>query len=187
VAWRERDRGKRARMTCSRTRIAEVLLEQDWESIYRDNVDRIYRLMYSRVGNRPDAEDLTSEVFKAALHPLRLSASPPEIRGYLTVTAQTVLANHWRVRFGIEVTTLDPAMEADCYDEPGDESEAQRRVAKILSDLPDRYRHILELRFLQSMSLREAAVVMGVSVGNAKVLQHRALRLAAQQLEEVQG
>jgi len=29
-----------------------------------------------------------------------------------------VLANHWRVLFGIEVTTLDPAMmEADCYDE----------------------------------------------------------------------
>jgi len=161
-------------------------LEQDWESIYRDNVDRIYRLMYSRVGNRPDAEDLTSEVFKAALRPLRLSSSPPEIRGYLTVTAQTVLANHWSVRFGIEVTTLDPDTEADCYDEPGDEVKAQRRVAKILSALPDRYRHVLELRFLQSMSLREAAVVMGVSVGNAKVLQHRALRLAAQQLEEVQ-
>jgi DNA-directed RNA polymerase specialized sigma24 family protein len=68
-------------MTCSHTRIAGVTLEQDWESIYRDNVDRIYRLMYSRVGNRPDAEDLTSEVFKAALPPLRLSASPPEIRG----------------------------------------------------------------------------------------------------------
>jgi RNA polymerase sigma factor (sigma-70 family) len=162
-------------------------LDQDWESIYRDNVVRIYRLMYSRVGNRPDAEDLTSEVFKAALRPLRLSASPPEIRSYLIATAQTVLANHWRVRFGIEVTTLDPETEADCYDEPGDEGEAQRRVAKIVSALPDHYRHILELRFLQSMSLREAAMVMGVSVGNAKVLQHRALRLAAQQLEEVQG
>jgi RNA polymerase sigma factor (sigma-70 family) len=161
-------------------------LDQDWESIYRDNVDRIYRLMYSRVGNRPDAEDLTSEVFKAALPPLHMSASPPEIRGYLTVTAQTVLAKHWRVRFGIEVTTLDPGTEPDWYDEPGDDGEAQRRVAKILADLPDRYRHILELRFLQSMSLREAAVAMGVSVGNAKVIQHRALRLAAQQMEEVQ-
>jgi RNA polymerase sigma factor (sigma-70 family) len=161
-------------------------LDQNWESIYRDNVDRIYRLMYSRVGNRADAEDLTSEVFKAALLPLRLSASPSEIRSYLTVTAGTVLANHWRVRFGIEVTTLDPDAEAARYDDPVDESEAQRRVAKILSALPDHYRDILELRFLQSMSLREAALAMGVSVGNAKVLQHRALRLAARQMEEVQ-
>src|SRR4029077_18587386 len=47
----------------------------DWESVYRDNVDRLYRLMYSRVGNRADAEDLTSEVFSTALRPLRLSAS----------------------------------------------------------------------------------------------------------------
>ena len=163
-----------------------MALEQDWESIYRDNVDRIYRLIFSRVGNRPDAEDLTSEVFKAALPPLRLSASPPEIRTYLTVTAQTVLAHHWRMRFGIEVTTLDPDTEPDCYDERGDEGRARRRVAKILADLPDRYRQILELRFLQSMSLRDAALAMGVSVGNAKVLQHRALRQAAQQMEEVQ-
>ena len=46
--------------------------------------------------------------------------------------------------------------------------------------------HILELRFLQSMSLREAARIMGVSVGNAKVLQHRALRLAAKHMEGIE-
>jgi RNA polymerase sigma-70 factor (ECF subfamily) len=158
---------------------------QDWESIYRDNVDRLYRLMFARVGNRPDAEDLTAEVFKAALPPLRLSASPPEIRAYLLVTAQTVLANHWRRRFGIEITALDPDTEAAWYEEAGVESQAPGQVAKILADLPDRYRQILELRFLQSLSLREAAQAMGVSVGNAKVLQHRALRLAAKQMEGV--
>ena len=63
---------------------------QDWESVYRDNVDRLYRLMFSRVGNRPDAEDLTAEVFRFALPPLRLSASAPEVRAYLFVTAQTL-------------------------------------------------------------------------------------------------
>ena len=158
---------------------------QDWESVYRDNVDRLYRLMYSKVGNRPDAEDLTAEVFRLALPPLRLSASAPEVRAYLTVTAQTVLANHWKRRFGIEVTALDPDTEVARYEEAGVESQAPLQVAKILADLPDRYRHVLELRFLQSMSLREAASAMGVSVGNAKVLQHRALRLAAKQMEGV--
>ena len=52
---------------------------EDWESIYRDNVDRLYGLIFARVGNKPDAEDLTAEVFKLALPPLRLSASPPEM------------------------------------------------------------------------------------------------------------
>src|ERR1700688_2493856 len=66
----------------------------DWEAVYRDNVDRLYRLMYSRLGNRPDAEDLTSEVFRTALGPLKLGLSKGEVRSYLLVTAQTVLASH---------------------------------------------------------------------------------------------
>ena len=64
----------------------------DWESVYRDNIDRLYRLMYSKVGNRSDAEDLTSEVFKNALVPLRIGSSKGEVRSYLLTTAQTVLA-----------------------------------------------------------------------------------------------
>src|ERR1700676_1309795 len=105
---------------------------QDWESVYRDNVDRLYRLMFSRVGNRPDAEDLTAEVFRFALPPLRLSASEAEVRAYLTATARTVLAGHWKRRFGIEVTTLDPDVEPPPHDEVAAESQAPGQVAKIL-------------------------------------------------------
>jgi len=154
--------------------------------VYRDNVERLYRLMFSRVGNRPDAEDLTAEVFRLCLPALRMSASGGEIRAYLIVTAKNVLAGHWKRRYGIELTTLDTDMELARYEEPGAESQAPDQVAKLLAELPDRYRRILELRFLESMSLREAALAMGVSVGNAKVLQHRALRLAAQRIEGVQ-
>jgi RNA polymerase sigma factor (sigma-70 family) len=170
---------------CRDSRVSGVAMAGDWESIYRENVDRIYGLMFTRVGNRPDAEDLTAEVFKLALPPLRVSASAPEIRAYLFATARTVLANHWKRRFGMELTTLDSEVEAIHLDDPGVESQAPGRTAKILADLPEHYRRILELRFLESMSLREAAHAMGVSVGNAKVLQHRALRLAAHHTEEV--
>ncbi|MDT4892034.1 MAG: hypothetical protein QOE97_1069, partial [Pseudonocardiales bacterium] len=72
----------------------------DWETVYRDNVERLYRLMYARVGNRPDAEDLTSEVFSTALRPMRLPSSKGEVRSYLLLTAKTVLASHWRRRLG---------------------------------------------------------------------------------------
>jgi RNA polymerase sigma factor (sigma-70 family) len=57
-------------------------------------------------------------------------------------------------------------------------------VAGVLEQLPDNYRRILELRFLQGHSIKESAAALGVSVANAKVLQHRALRLAAQVNEE---
>ncbi len=47
----------------------------DWDAIYRDNVTWVYRLIYGKVGNQPDAEDLTAEVFMTALRPLRVSAT----------------------------------------------------------------------------------------------------------------
>jgi RNA polymerase sigma factor (sigma-70 family) len=154
----------------------------DWETVYRDNVDRLYRLMYARVGNRPDAEDLTSEVFSTALRPMRLPSSKGEVRSYLLLTAKTVLATHWRRRLGQPVTTIDPDRDIEYLthgseDEPP--SDAPVRAGKILSDLPERYRRILELRFLEACSIKEAAHTMQISVSNAKVLQHRALRMAA--------
>src|SRR5580700_11096633 len=90
----------------------------DWESVYRDNIERLYRLMYARVGNRPDAEDLTSEVFSTALGPLRLDASKGEVRSYLLTTAQTVLASHWRRTLGAPVTYIDPVADLDSIAEP---------------------------------------------------------------------
>jgi RNA polymerase sigma-70 factor (ECF subfamily) len=154
----------------------------DWESVYRDNVTRLHRLMYAKVGNRPDAEDLTSEVFRTALGPLRLDSSKGEVRSYLLVTARTVLASHWRRRLGLSVTSIDPDADAGYLAEPSgpdQPSQAPRRAGTILAALPDRYRRILELRFLEACSIKEAAHTMNVSVSNAKVLQHRALRMAA--------
>ncbi len=132
----------------------------NWDAVYRDNVTWVYRLMYSKVGNQPDAEDLTAEVFMTALRPLRVSATVPEVRKYLKMTARTVLASYWRDRMGREITTIDD----DLPDEGGQdliESDAPDRVRLVLAKLPDNYRRILELRFLQAFSVREAATTNG--------------------------
>ncbi|WP_433189461.1 RNA polymerase sigma factor [Actinoallomurus sp. CA-150999] len=165
-------------------RLVEGEAYTGWEAIYLDNVHRIYRLMFSKVGNRPDAEDLTAEVFLAALRPLRTSASVGEVRAYLLATARSVLAAHWRRTLGHEITAIDIERVAADFGRPPEDGRSPERVARILSALPDRYRRVLELRFLRSYSIREAARELGVSVGNAKVLQHRALRLAAEVLRE---
>lgn len=150
----------------------------NWEAVYQDNVTWLYRTIFARVGNQADAEDLTSEVFLAAMRPLRLTASVAEVRSYLRNTARTVLAAHWRATLGREITTVDdvpaPAESEDAV------STAPQRVAAVLDVLPPQYRRVLELRFLDGRSIRDSASEMGVSVANAKVLQHRALRLAAQ-------
>lgn len=155
----------------------------DWDAVYRDNVTWVYRLMFGKVGNQPDAEDLTAEVFMAALRPLRVSATVPEVRKYLKATARTVLASYWKDRMGREVTFIDDDIPEADQPEPAT-SDAPVKVSSVLERLPDNYRRILELRFLQAFSVREAAVQMGVSIANAKVLQHRALQMAAQSGQE---
>ena len=170
-------------------RVVDADFYADWDSVYRDNVERLYRLMYARVGNRADAEDLTSEVFRTALGPLKLASSKGEVRSYLLTTAQTVLASHWRRTLGASVTTIDPQSAMASLAEPSgpeEPSDAPQRAAKILAALPERYRRILELRFVEACSIKEAAQAMGVSVSNAKVLQHRALRMAAKTGLEVE-
>src|ERR1700760_2333328 len=157
----------------------------DWEAAYLDNVGRLYRLMFAKVGNRPDAEDLTSEVFRAALGPLRLAASKGEVRAYLLATARTVLASHWRRRAGLDVTQIDPETDVAYFAVSDPDSENSQRASRILAALPDRHRRVLELRFLEGCSIKEAAQALSISVGNAKVLQHRALRLAARVAEEL--
>jgi RNA polymerase sigma factor (sigma-70 family) len=149
-----------------------------WQAVYEDNVTWVYRTIFARVGNRADAEDLTSEAFLAAMRPLRLTASMAEVRAYLRATARTVVAAHWRATMGREVTTIND-VAAPATDEEAI-STAPSRVAAVLDALPRQYRRILELRFLHGRSVRDAADELGVSVANAKVLQHRALRLAAQ-------
>jgi RNA polymerase sigma-70 factor, ECF subfamily len=150
----------------------------DWHAVYADNVDRIHRLMFAKVGNRADAEDLTAEVFLAALGPLRVTASVGEVRAYLLATARTVLARHWKATMGREITVIDEEqLEQPEHDDPV--SDAPQRAAAILSELPERDRRILSLRFLQAYSIKDAALALGVTVANAKVLQHRALRRAA--------
>lgn len=152
----------------------------DWEAVYRDNVDRVYRLMFAKVGNRPDGEDLTAAVFVAALRSLRVSASPVEVRTYLLITARTVLARYWRRTLGREITKItdEDTLEAVSAD-PARPADTAGQAAMILAQLPESYRRILRLRFLESYSMREAATAMGISVAYAMVLQHRALRRAA--------
>lgn len=165
-------------------RVVDGRTYQDWEAVYRDNVVGIYHLVFRRVGNPPDAEDLCEEVLLQALRRLRLPAPVHEVRAYLVKTARTVLAEHWRRHYagGRSEVNIDqmvirsPASGAL----PGDSSATAERASRILALLPDRFRQVLELRFLRGYSVAEAAREMGVSDSNAKVLQYRALRKAAE-------
>jgi RNA polymerase sigma-70 factor (ECF subfamily) len=137
------------------------------------------------VGNRPDAEDLTAQVFVRAVEQLDTTREPGQIAAWLYRVAQNAIADYWRAFYRLPLVGVDhvapgwePADEGSRRQAPPDER-ASVRVNALLGSLPDRYRRVLELRFLQRMSVAETAHAMGITNGNAKVLQYRALRKAA--------
>ena len=146
-----------------------------------EEFDRLYAFIYSRVGNRFDAEDLTQQVAMKALPRLREGAPVESVRAYLYTTARSVLAVFWSRRLRLPEAELDIEV-ADRHDHtsPEPSSESAVWLERTLSALPPHYRQVLELRFLQGRSIREAAREMGRTEGAVKVMQLRALRAAAQ-------
>ena len=148
---------------------AEVALEE---------LEMVYAFIYSRVGNRPDAEDLTQQVALKAIPRLRQGSSSASIRGYLFATARSVLGGFWSARFGVAQEELDEGLTAAPPPVTAS-AEAADRATRILSLLPDNYRRVLELRFLRGYSIKEVAAEMKATPGSVKVMQLRALRAAA--------
>lgn len=169
----------------TRLRLLDMTHAASWEELYRAHVVSVYRYVVSRCGNRPDAEDITAAVFLRALPRLRPGASEGEARAYLRATARSLLAEHWAAHYGVEMTEYVEGAVPAVAAATQDQGEAgRRRVAALLDRLPDHYRRVLELRFLRGLSVRETAREMQVSVANAKVLQWRALRRAADLRDE---
>jgi RNA polymerase sigma-70 factor (ECF subfamily) len=158
---------------------AEVTPEAAIDVALRE-FELVYAFIYSRVGNRVDAEDLTQQVALKALPRLQDGWVEPAVRGYLYTTARSVLASFWAHRCRLPEAELgDDIWVEGRGREVTAPPEAAAWVERTLGALPAHYRQVLELRFLRGYSLREAAQEMGKTVGGVKVMQLRALRAAA--------
>lgn len=157
---------------------------QKFEQFYQENLGPIYRYVYGKVGNRQEAEDVTSQIFLKAVHGLNLERDPRSARTWLFQVARTTIADYWRVRYRGAASSLEDLLEAG-WEGPAEEepaltrSRAVERVQNILQALPERYREVLTCRFLLNLSVQETAVRMGLTETNVKVVQFRALKRAA--------
>ena len=161
----------------------------DLDQIFSRYAAAVYRFLCSRVGNREDAEDLTSEVFLKAARHLDDGRAEASIAAWLFTVTRRVLADHWRrfYRAGAHISIDDRRAESvpDAWDLPDRPDDTAQRVTEILDQLPDRYRRVLELRFLQGYSIQETATELSITPENVKVIQHRALAKAVQVGEEL--
>lgn len=155
----------------------------DADALYRAHVRPLYAFIYSRVGNRETAEDITSDVFVKALAHLDPTREERSIIAWLYRVARNAINDYWRIGHGARVIALD---EARAGRDPGvvpvdtaRQSAVAARAAALLGQLPENYRTVLTYRLLQGLSVAETARKMGTTEANVKVLQHRALKRAA--------
>jgi RNA polymerase sigma-70 factor (ECF subfamily) len=145
-------------------------------------VGRVYRFVFSHVGNREDAEDITSQVFMKAYKGLDQFEGKGLLENWLLQIARMAVADFWRERYRLPSVPLVDGSDVASSDGSQDFDDGARaeRVNDLLGQLPANYRQVLELRFLQRCSIAEVARAMGVSDVHARVLQFRALRRAAE-------
>src|SRR5574340_892241 len=82
------------------------------QQLYEENLAAIYRFIYSKVGNREEAEDLTSQVFVKAVRTLDHARGAQSIQSWLFQVARTTVADHWRQFYRIRVNSLDDLLES---------------------------------------------------------------------------
>jgi RNA polymerase sigma-70 factor, ECF subfamily len=158
--------------------------QQEFQRFYQENLGMIYRYVYSQVSNREEAEDLTSQIFLKVVTRIDYERSQLSIKKWLFLVARSIIADYWRAYYRSPKSSLDELLEAG-WEGPVEEeaiapsSEAQERVGNILLALPQKYREVLECRFLLKLSIKATALKMGVTETNAKILQYRALKRAA--------
>lgn len=161
-------------------------------ALYEATLPSVYRYIYSKVGNREEAEDLTSQVYLKALRGLDEERDPNAAQAWLFQVARTTIADYWRVFYRLRSSSLDDLL-AGGWDSPASseqrvvEPSVVERAARILERLPERYREVLTCRFLMNFSLKETAARMNLTEANVKVLQFRALKKAGQVAEQDVG
>jgi RNA polymerase sigma-70 factor (ECF subfamily) len=154
-------------------------------ALYQRYVERIYRYVYSRVGRKADAEDLTAQVFTEALEGLEGYREQGTFSAWLFTIAHRRVVDHYRRKRPTQ--PLDQALDT-VGEGPNPLAEVVREerlehLARLIKGLDDEKQELLRLRFAGELTYREIGEIVGRSEGAVKMAVHRLLR----RLEEAWG
>jgi len=144
-------------------------------------IRRVYAYVAYRIGDGPDAEDLTSEVFERAL---KYRASYDPGRGgplpWLIGIARRCVDGRRYIPAHADSAHLEQAAPHDF-----EASSLERlTLARAVSALDDRSRELLALRYGADLSARQIGAVLDLKTNAVEVSLHRALARVRAELEK---
>lgn len=153
-----------------------------FEDIYDFYVPRIFRFVFLKLGNRENAEDITSETFIRFWSYIRKEKVTGEsAEPILYKIARNLIIDFYRKK---EIITqeIDTEVAGRLADEKNDfianmlNREQVREMMEMLKEIKDEYQEIIILRFVEEFDIEEIANITGKSKGSVRVLSHRALK-----------
>lgn len=156
----------------------------EFEKLYRNHVQPIFKYLYSHVGNRHDAEDLTAQTFLAAFEGLPGYRNNGHFPAWLFSIARNKAADFYRKRGRLAETELRDTFPAK-IDLPGEIYESSRieTISKIIHSLPEPEQELLRLRFVADLSFVEIAALQGRKLDAVKKQLYRLLARVQSQME----
>jgi RNA polymerase sigma-70 factor (ECF subfamily) len=159
---------------------------QALEELYLAHFDRIYSYLHMSVGNRHDAEDLTTQTFLRMLESIksfRWQSAP--FSAWLFRIAHNLAMDHFRAsrRWHPEEEVPEPR-DAE---EPSAETAAMHSIGRqgllrLIEGLSIEQQQVLTLKFVFNFANADVGTILGKSPGAIKSLQHRALLSLQKQL-----
>jgi RNA polymerase sigma factor (sigma-70 family) len=158
--------------------------------IYEVTIPAVWRFVRSRVSDREQAEDITSEVYVRALAAWdRFDEQRGTPTAWLCgIATHAVQESRRRPR----AVSLDDSLKEPPASRTGDDPQPEwaavqaeeiRRVREALASLGDRERDALAQRFAGGLRASEVALILGLSVGATKMLLFRSMRRLRETLE----
>jgi RNA polymerase sigma-70 factor (ECF subfamily) len=145
--------------------------------LYERYIDRIFAYCMVRTGNRQDAQDITSEVFLAAIENIKHYDSRRSFIAWLFGIAHHKVVDYYRHK--PYTTSLETVMNIA---EPGESTEkkAEQHIqfqvaAQAIKTLNPDQAEAVTLRIFAELSTSEVSLVMGKSEAAVKMLVYRAV------------
>jgi RNA polymerase sigma-70 factor (ECF subfamily) len=149
------------------------------EELYLIHFDRIFSYLQLSVGNRHDAEDLTTQTFLKMIEAIgRFRWRSVPFSAWLFRIAHNVAMDHFRAARRSEPRDEVPEPEPDetsSAEVQAMQSIGRQSLLELIEDLSPDQKQVLTLKFVFDFSNAEVANILRKSEGAIKSLQHRAL------------
>ena len=150
------------------------------EHLVESYSDSLLQYVAKHTNNKEDADDIVQEVFLSCC---RYKDKFDETRcgeqAWLYILAKNRLKNYYRDKkpvVSLEEQVAEPEMDIDYAKQVIHTMTCRELTAEALQQLDPRSKKIVVLRFFQGKSHEEIADMMGLSTGNVRVIQSRALK-----------